>query len=33
MPNVEVDGHDFHYMEIDGEGPTVLMLCLSLIHI
>ena len=27
MPNVEVDGHDFHYMEVDGEGPTVLMLC------
>ena len=31
MPNVQVHGHDFHYMEVDGEGPTVLML--SLIHI
>jgi pimeloyl-ACP methyl ester carboxylesterase len=27
MPNIEVEGHDFHYMEIDGEGPTILMLC------
>ena len=27
MPNIEVNGNYFHYLEIEGEEPTVLMLC------
>ena len=27
MPNIQVNGHSFHYLEIEGELPTVLMLC------
>ena len=27
MPDVEVGGHSFQYMELDGERPTVLLLC------
>ena len=27
MPNIDVNGHNFHYLEIEGEQPTVLMLC------
>ncbi len=27
MPIVEAGGHSFQYMEVDGEGPTVLLLC------
>ena len=27
MPIVEAGGHSFQYMELDGEGPTVLLLC------
>ena len=27
MPNIQVNGHSFHYLEIQGEQPTVLMLC------
>ena len=27
VPSLEVSGHSFHYMEVSGEGPTVLLLC------
>ena len=27
MPILNVDGHDFYYLERDGPGPTILMLC------
>ncbi len=27
MPRVQVDGHSFHYLEEDGSGPAVLLLC------
>jgi len=27
MPIIEVSGHSFHFQEIDGPGPTVMLLC------
>jgi len=27
MPSIDVMGHSFHYLERDGDGPTVLLLC------
>ena len=27
MPDIEVDGNRLHYLEVEGEGPSILMLC------
>ena len=27
MPNIDINGNDFHYLEIEGDLPSILMLC------
>ena len=27
MPSIDIDGNEFHYLEVEGDRPSILMLC------